>query len=1020
MKIKSLPEAVVWTMPLLCALLIVFANSVVLARSVSVKPDISVTGTVTDAENFPLPGVTVLIKGTNTGTVTDAMGKYQLNCPDDAVLVFSSVGYDSQEIPINGRSVIDVVLKENISTLQEIVVVGYGVQEAKDVTGSVTKVSAEDIEVMPATSFEQSLKGRASGVQITQNSGDPGGKTQVRIRGGNSMIGNNDPLFVVDGFPVTGGIDYINPSDILSIDILKDASSTAIYGARGSNGIVVVTTKRGTQNKKGVVNVHATYGIQSEIKRVKVLNAYQYAIVVNEFLKNEGQPPYFEIDEATQTITDGLGNVSTFEGTKWQDVGVRPAPVQKYNISFSGGGQQTAYALSFNYLNQEGIVHNSGLKRGNLRLNIDNNITDKFKISASLNFNRDQVDAVDVNNRQNHEILGMSPPPTLPVYDENGVPTRLQTIYFFASEDMEHPDYIGAPFKDRTITSVALTNIALDYQIAEGLNFRTMVGLEYTSGFNDYFIPMIYVDDRGTASQTSTSSNSVLNENTLSYSKRFRDRHKVDAVAGLTYQTFRTRSLSSRVLGLANNVTESHNLGSASVISPPVDGISEWVLLSGLARVNYSLDSKYMVTVSFRTDGSSRFGEDNKWGTFPSAALAWRISDESFMDNLAWISDLKLRTSYGVTGNTALSPYQSLSRMGSFRVVYGNNSDVVGFAPINIENPSLKWETTTQIDGGFDLTLFNGTLGFTFDYYKKKTSNLLASVPLPTSTGFGSVLQNIGEIHNTGIELTAYANIARGENFKWDVSGQFSKNKNVVASLAGGSDIYSVGLGNPFGSAGINIARVGEPFGAFFGFREIGIDPDTGQRVIQDVNGDGNITAEDRVVLGSPYPDFMAGLTNSFTYKQFSLNIFIEGVYGNHVYWAGSAIHQNSFQRGHNQLAEFFGHYWTETNRNAKYPKVSSETFVQASDAFLYDASYVRLKNVTLAYNLKPKSWFGGGQIYISGMNLFTITNYPGIDPEVNSLASDSPNVGQRLQVGIAGTVYPTAKTISAGIKMTF
>jgi TonB-linked SusC/RagA family outer membrane protein len=1003
---------------LCCAALILLPGSL-FANAEDWQGGGTVTGVVKDETGSVIPGVTVLLKGTNTGTVTDTDGKYTIAVTNGTVLVFSSIGYTSQEVDVSGRTTIDIILAENISTLDEIVVVGYGVQEAKDVTGSVTKVVSEEIERMPATSFEQALKGRAAGVQVSQSAGDPGGRTQVRIRGGNSMIGSNDPLFVVDGFPITGGIDHINPSDILSIDILKDASGTAIYGARGANGVVIVTTRRGSQNKKGEINMHSYVGVQQEINRVKVLNAEQYATVVNDFLANNGQQPFFTINQNAGTVTDNLGNVSTLEGTRWQDVGVKPASIQKHSISFSGGGAKTAYALSFNYLDQQGIVHNSGLKRGNLRLNIDNEVNEKLKLSASLNFNRDEVRTVAVNNRDIHEILGMSPPPTLPVYDANGIPTRIKTVYFFGSEDMEHPKYIDAPFKDRTIKTAVLSNVSLDYKIADGLTFKVLAGLEFAPSNRDYFVPRIYVGDRGEASQTFTSQSSFLNENTLAYTKTFKSMHKIDAVAGFTYQTFQGRSLSSSVIGLANNVTTSYALGSAQVISPPVDAIADWKLLSGLARVNYSFNSKYMVTVSMRADGSSRFGKDNKWGMFPSAALAWRLSDEKFMDALSFISDFKVRTSYGVTGNTALSPYQSLSRMSPYRTVYGNNSDFVGFAPSNIENPSLKWETTAQTDAGFDVAFLDGIFGFSFDYYNKVTSNLLASVPLPTSSGFGSVLRNIGEIQNKGFEITAYATILKG-TFNWDVSGQYSRNRNKVLSLAGGSDIFGSGLGNPFGSAGINIARVGEPFGSFFGFREDGVIPETGQRNIIDENGDGTITAADRVILGSPYPKFMAGITNNFKYKKFNLNIFMEGVYGNSVYWAAGAAHMNSFQRGHNQLADFAGNYWTPTNRDAKYPKPSSQTFVQASDVFLTDASYLRMKNVTFSYDLAPKAWFGGGQVYVSAMNLFTITNYPGVDPEVNTLATDSPNVGDRLRIGVAGTAYPTAKTFILGLKMKF
>jgi TonB-dependent starch-binding outer membrane protein SusC len=513
-----------------------------------------------------------------------------------------------------------------------------------------------------------------------------------------------------------------------------------------------------------------------------------------------------------------------------------------------------------------------------------------------------------------------------------------------------------------------------------------------------------------------------LNENTLNYNVTLSDNHRLDFVGGITFQSYMNRFISVGAEQFANNTISNFDLGSGGISFPASNGISEWKLLSGLVRANYAYDDRYLATISFRSDGSSRFGETNKWAFFPSAALAWRISSESFMENVNIINDFKLRASYGRTGNTALNPYQSLSRLGSQRTVFGGNNDIIGFTPVNIANPDLKWETTDQMDVGFDLSLFDGRLGFTFDYYKKITSDLLASVPLPTSSGYNSVLRNIGEVHNDGIELSVNYSLFRSE-FSWNVSGHYTNNNNEVASLAGGSDILGSGLGNPYGSTGINIAREGEPFGAFYGFREDGIDPETGQRIIRDVNEDGITNALDRVVIGSPHSDFIFGLNNSISYMNFGLDVFVNGAFGHDVFWSGAAQHTNSFQRGHNQLADVFGNYWTEENpNNAKYPKVSSETFVLASDDLLFDASYLRVKTVTLSYNFPVGNidWFSRAQIYITADNLLTITNFPGIDPEVNTYGTDTQNVGQRLRTGIAGTVYPSARTFMIGTKLDF
>lgn len=982
----------------------------------------TVQGAVTDAAGNPIPGVTVLVKETSTETITNSTGRYTVSAPEESTLSFSYLGFISQEIPVGGRPTIDVVLQENLTSLNEVVVIGYGTQKAKDVTGSVSSINAAAIDNVPTTNFEMALKGRASGVQVTQNSGAPGGRSQVRIRGGNSMIGDNNPLYVVDGFPITGGIDHINPNDIESIDILKDASATAIYGARGANGVIMVTTKSGKVGQKGAISFHSFYGLQQETRRVNMLNAEQYAIVVNEFLKNEGQDPFFEIDRTAGTVTDGLGNVSTLEGTDWQDVALRrDAPIQQHSLGISGGGADTRYSLSFNYMDQQGIVRNSDSKRGNFRLNLNHEVNNRVSLSAVLNLVRNGVNQVNVQNRGLNDALGMAPPPTLPVYREDGLPTHVQTVYHFGSDNMRNPLENARPRRDLTVRDIVTGNASVSFKISDQLVFKSMFGLESLKSKREFFSPAIWDFDRANASETDISSNSFLNENTLSYNVTLNNVHRFDVVGGLTYQTFQDRSFSVNVEDLPSNITANYNLGSAATIFPPSTAISEWALLSGLARVNYAYGDRYMLTVGMRADGSSRFGSANRWGMFPSAAIGWRVSNEPFMADLTFVDDLKLRGSYGVTGNTALNPYQSLSRLSSNRHIHGNHQEVIGYSPANIPNPHLKWELTRQIDAGFDLSIFQDNLNFSFDYYKKVTSDLLASVPLPISSGFTSVLRNVGKIQNQGIELSINASVVKND-FQWNITGNYSTNKNIVLEIAGGADILSSGIDNPFGSESTNIAREGQEFAAFFGYIEQGVSAENGQRVIKDTNGDGIINALDRVILGSPHPDFIVGLNNEFSYKNFSLNVFVDGAFGHQIFWAEAGPYTNSFQRGHNQIADFFGNYWTAENPdpNSKYPKVSSETTVLVSDKLLFDGSYLRVNMVTLAYNLPVRtiSWLNRAQVYISGNNLFTFTNYPGKDPDVNTFGTDSQNARDRLRMGVNGTSYPTAKSIFMGIKL--
>ncbi len=971
-----------------------------------------ISGLVVDKDGNPLEGVTVRLKNKDLETTTSLQGTYEIQVPSEAtVLVFSMIGYGPEEVAIANKSVINITLQPAINNFEEVVVVGYGTVRKSDLTGAVAQVKTAQLEAVPVYNIEQAMKAGATGVRVVQNSGAPGARMEVRIRGANSMIGDNQPLYVVDGFPITGDISYLNPSDIESMDILKDASATAIYGARGANGVVIITSKKGKSGQPTRIDVQSQFGIQEDIKRMEVLDAREYAIIANEWLKNANQDPIFNLDEIQGP------------GTDWQREILRKAPMHNHTITISGSSEKTRYSLSGNYYDQDGIIINTGAKRGSVRMNMDHRLFDWLSMDFNVNLSRRERFQVPVDNGNAGNSMysgAISAPPTLSITDENGLYTQIRQIYSFA--EVSNPMVFSEPYKNRNLTNVVVGNTSFTVNLAEGLTFKTLLGLETHHGASELFVPLIYPNDRGAASQGTSYRTSFLNENILNYTKSFGTQQRLDLTGGFTFQNDLNRFSNIGVSGFSNNNTANFNLGVAETINPPSSGISRWAMSSWLARANYSLAEKYLFTASIRADGSSRFGENNKWAAFPSGAVAWRASNEPFLQDIEAINDLKVRASIGMTGNTALSPYQSLDRISPVRSIYGNSTEIIGYVPTGIANPALRWETTTQADVGVDVTLWNNRVTVTADYFNKRTTDLLASVPLPPSIGFGTMLQNIGEIRNQGFEFDVSSNILTKE-FKWNAAVRLSTNRSKIISLAGGNDIFSSSL-DLFRSS-MNIAREGYPFGMFFGLVEDGLD-DQGRIKYVDQNQDGEINALDRIIIGNPYPDFIYGINSDFSYKGFELNLFIEGVSGNDIFWATAGNNLNSFQRGSNQFRDLIGNYWTaeNPNPNAKYPRVSSTSPLDVSDRFIEDGSYIRLKSVRLAYNIPidklTNSKIKRAQIYISGVNLFTITNYPGIDPDVNTTGSDSQGVGDRLRMGIDQTAYPTAKMYLAGINFSF
>lgn len=970
----------------------------------------AVSGKVTSAfENEALPGVNVLVQGSNTGTVTDIEGNYNLNVSDpNSTLIFSFVGYLSEEAPIEGRPEIDIKLVEDIQSLSEVVVVGYGTVKKSDLTGSVSSIEGEDLNAFPTTNPVQALAGRAAGVQVKQNTGAPGGGISVRIRGTNSIQGGNEPLYVIDGFPYSGTPTILNNNDIESMEILKDASATAIYGSRGANGVVLITTKRG---KAGATRVdyEGSYGIQTLRKKLDLMNATEYAEFYNEQAVNDGLEPYFSQDE--------INNFG--EGTDWQDEVYQAAPLQNHSLTVSGGNDKTQFSISGSHFNQKGIIPGSDYVRNSLRANVNHDISKKFSLNTSVIVSRIDSDRKNSGggNRGRSLIGGtISAPPTLSLYNDDGTYRDLATVYPFISNVLTHPFNYIYEQNDHIRSNKVLANAAVTYMPIEGLSIKVSGGIENSDDRVDGYTTTDFINSSGSANVDTDQRTSLLNENIISYAKTIGKNHSISATAGVTYQNSISTSLGASGAGFISNVTESHDLGSAAILNTPGTGYSDWSLLSYLSRFNYSLNEKYLVTASFRADGSSRFAEGEKWGYFPSAALAWRISEEQFIKNIPFISNLKLRAGFGATGNTAIGPYTTLNLLNAGKTVFDDQL-FTNISPGTRLPENLKWETTMQTDFGIDVGIFDNRFRLTADYYIKNTTDLLNRVSLPSSLGYLYTIRNVGEIQNKGFELALDANILTG-NFNWDVSTNISFNRNEVIKLYGREDILGSAIYVGIVNDNINILREGKPLGVFYGYVEEGYD-ENGKIVYKDLVDDGSINQDDKTIIGDPNPDFIYGFNSNMSFKNFDLNIFIQGSQGNDIFNLSSVGQTTDYGFGLNMLREVLYDHWTPETPNAKYPKISRSTNVRVSDRFVEDGSYLRLRNIQLAYNLPVSNlnigWLRNAQVYVSGQNLITLTKYSWFDPEINSYGGSSS-----ILQGIDHYSYPTTKTLTLGLKLGF
>ena len=1009
------------------------------------SPAFVVSGRVTTEAGEALPGVNVVEKGTSNGTVTNNSGEYTLTVSDgNATLVFSFIGYVNQEVAVNGRGSIDIQLLEDVQALQEVVVVGYGTQKKSDLTGAITSVKAEDLVLMPTQRVDQALQGRAAGVLVLNTDGAPGGNTTIRIRGMNSILGGNNALIVVDGLQGVN-LNTINPNDIESIEILKDASATAIYGSRGANGVILVTTKRGQAGKPSLT-YSFTGGWQKISHKLDLMNAGDYARTANARRATDnlfGTPTPVFTDEQIAAF-DKTG------GTDWQEEIYQVAPIQNHNLSLSGGTTSLKYFVSGGYLNQDGILINSGYKRYTLRANMDVEVNKWLTFGLNWSGVKDGGGAPPYGGESGNgasdfggDITLSGPtliapmwPATEPVYDADGNYTRPPASY---STTRYNPVALAREVDVLNKKTQNYINANLGFKLAEGLTLNISGMASLSNGkVARYFNARSY-DGRpqggfvGAGDQTYNEYERYQNSNILRYERKIGNHHFT--LMGVAEQQYEHNYSASNVASkFTVDATGLDDLGGATqvVIS---SFASTRTLNSYLGRLNYVYNEKYLLTASYRADGSSVFGANNKWGTFPSVSLAWRLSEEPFVQSLDIFSDLKLRGSIGSTGNQGISPYQTQSKISSgynYPWQGGDKTDL-GFSLASPSNPDLRWEVTRQTNVGLDLGMFQGRLTATVDVYKKHTKDLLMNKELPTSSGFNSVVSNVGSIENKGLEVVLGGDPLVGD-LRWNTSFNISFNRNTVLDIG---DNFRIPFSATDGGYGINAGVLfmvkGEPIGQMYGYGYEGTWKESeraeaaaygqlpGDPHFTDHNDDGEVNTDDIMVIGNAVPDFIYGWSNRFTYKNFDFTFLIQGTHGNDIF--------NQGMIGLDTDARLLDR-WTPENQDTGIPAFIDAKTRDAANLtshvnvdnrtgrYVEDGSYLRLKNVMIGYSLPSRmlSDIGVSRIraYVSATNAFTKTKYAGYDPEVSSYNSNDGQLGMDL-----GT-YPTSKVLTFGVDVSF
>lgn len=1011
------------------------------AQATLAPAELPVSGAVTDENGAGLAGVSVVLKGSAKGTTTDLNGRYKIDVPDaGSTLIFSFIGYLPKEIVVGNRSLVNLTLVIDNKTLKEVIVVGYGTQNKRDITGSVASVKTRDITAVPVSSSDQILQGRVAGLQVTQASSAPGGGVTIRIRGSNSVNAGNEPLYVIDGFPVysdnnatpsgvgerSGGnaLAAVNPSDIESIEVLKDASATAIYGARGANGVILITTKRGKSGQNRI-NINSYVGVQQVSNRYDLMNNTQLATLANRF---------------GQSLTPAVTPYPTVPttNTDWQQEVFGTGVVQDHSIGFTGGNESTNYLVSGGYYDEKGAVVGTGFKRISLRFNLDKTVSKRVKFGNSLTISRTDRDVRDILG------LTLTSRPFSPVLDQNGnYFLESATSIGGQSSRIDNPVAVGKLKTDKTVVARALGNLYGEFKFADGLVGKVLVGADVAYSTGRGYSPKTILeglDENSIANLSSVENTSWLNENTLTYTRKIGTRHNLTALLGNSFQRQSVLNYAIRRSGFPTDATSYYIVtAGANDRNYSPSGSFNFTIQSFFGRLNYSLDDKYLFTFTARSDGSSKFGEGRKYGFFPSGAFAWRLGDEDFIKKTGAFSDLKLRTSYGVTGNQEIPPYRSLAILRADRGQVLGGEQVTGFTPLgSLSNPGLGWERTAQFDIGLDMGFFNNRLTATADYYQKNTSDLLFQTPVPLETGFQTQWRNLGNVKNQGVELTLNSQNLVGA-VKWSTDANLSINTNRVTSLPEGTSQNPDGsrqilvslFPNTFGGVdGISLIKTGQPLGSFNTYVFDGIWQTTdqikgagdgfssykpGDVRYKDLNNDGKIDGDDRMITGQGIPKYLFGLNNTVSYGNWELTAFLQGVAAVKV--VNLTRYGLETSAGQFNTTTDMATRWTGPNTNNSVPRVGPTNFF-LTDQFVEDGSFLRLRTLTLAYRLPVAllgiNWLNSLRVYATGQNLLTVTKYTGFDPEV-SVAGQA----QALQ-GIDLYSYPVQKRFVFGVNLSF
>lgn len=1011
--------------------LILFLSAFIFMATTLSAQTIRVTGVVTDPGGLTLPGVTVMVKSTTTGVITDANGRYELTVAGNATLVFSFIGMNTLEVPVQGRNIINVVMELDIATLDEIVVVGYGTRLKYELTGSISSVRAEDIEAHNMPSFETALQGRTAGVHVQAGSGKLGQAVRTRVRGSSSISASNQPLYVVDGIPIvatnlgvgnnepTNPLADLNPGDIESIQILKDASAAAIYGSRASNGVILVTTKRGREGKT-TFNVSSQLGWSEPANYVEFLNREQYLdLFKTAYTNTNGAPdaPMFggffmgwedALDWGLDNWRDpnNPNDVTKGPDTNWEKEALRNGATQQFDVSASGGTATTRFFAAISAMDQVGIVTGNSFDRIGGRLNLDQKATDALSFGMNMNLTRSRNFRVANDNAFATPLQMVALPSLQPTHDPVTGQLNRNTVYENGLIPREYNNFDTEVFRN-------FGNLFATLQILPGLSFRSEAGvdivnqreMEYQGRLTNDGGPDGYAFDRSVTAK-------VYNlENYFTYNQIFANDYDLNLVVGSSIQRADFDYASSSARGFPNDEFKRVASGSRDFLASSSG--TGYRYASFFSRANLKFFDKYLVTLSGRMDGSSRFGSDNRWGFFPAASVGWIVSNEDFMMDIPVISFLKPRFSWGMTGNSEIDNFAS-------RGLYAgsNYAGYSGMVSSSIPSPALRWETTTQSDIGIDFGLFNNRVSGEIDYYVKKTEDLLLNAEVPATTGFTGVYKNVGKLENKGWEFVLNTvNIDR--DFKWNTSFNISFNKNEVTDIEG--QIIAT-----------SIWRVmeGHPIGVFYTKEFAGVDPTNGDALFY-LNREGDETTTSRAaaadrIVGDPNPDFLGGFHNSIRFRGFDLSALVQFVWGHDIFNGGRQWQADGFSWFDNQTLDFYNNHWTESNTNAKFPQprfYDGNGYGQSS-LLIFDGSYIRLKDVTLGYTLPrslvQKARFESIRVFARAYNLFTWTEYPGWDPEADFVGTGPTNQTANIRIGYDFYTAPQPRTITFGLNLNF